>query len=111
MGKVFFAVFIFFLIINIILIKKRKIEFKYSMIFIFSYIIFMILLFSEKLNKYFAYCTGIMYVPVFVFVIGMVISFLAILYLMTVISDINNKVTKLIQQNAILNDKINERLK
>lgn len=111
MGRILFIIFLIFLAVNIIFVKKRKIEIKYSMILVLGYIIFMILSSCRGLNKCFGDCTGVVYVSAFAFTAGIIISFLIILYLMTVISDINGKVTRLMQQNAILNDKINERLK
>ena len=57
----------------------------------------------------FAKATGIMYAPAFLFLMGIAFSLIMIFYLMIVVSNIQKKLTKLIQENSILKDRIEER--
>jgi len=100
-----------FLIMTILFIKKRRLEFGYSVLWTMVCIILIILSVNGELVNYLSNCLGIIYAPAFLFLIGIMFSFIMIFYLMIIISDLKKKITKLIQVNALLDNKINERLK
>lgn len=111
MNRFCFSVSVFFLILSLIFIRKRRMEFEYGLLWTGISIVLIILSLNGRLVQYLAKCAGILYAPALLFLIGIIFSFIMIFYLMTVISDMKKKITRLIQDNAILNDKIQERLK
>lgn len=100
-----------FLVINLIFIKNRRLDFQYSFLWTAVSVMLMVLSFNGRLVQYLADCAGIVYAPAFLFLLGIIFSFLMIFYLMVVVSDMKKKMTKLIQENALLNDKLEELLK
>ena len=100
-----------FLMMTVLFIKKRKLEFGYSVLWTIVCILLIILSVNGNLVSYAASCFGIIYAPAFLFLVGIMLSFMMILYITIIISDLKKKITKLIQVNAILEYKINERLK
>jgi hypothetical protein len=94
-----------------IFIKKRRLEFEYGFLWAGISIVLIILSLNGRLIRYLAKCAGILYAPALLFLIGIIFCFIMIFYLMTVISDMKKKITRLIQDNALLNDKIQERLR
>lgn len=100
-----------FLAINVTLIRKRRLEFEYSLLWIIVCTLLIIFSVDEKLVAFLANGLGIIYAPAFLFLVGIMFSLSMIFYIMIVISDMKRKITKLIQVNALLDYKINERLK
>jgi len=98
-----------FLVISIISIRKRSLEFKGGLLWILVSLILMIFSINSTILEYFAKATNIMYAPAFLFLMGVTFSLSMIFYLMIVVSNIQKKLTKLIQENSILKDRIEER--
>lgn len=110
-NKFCFSISLVFLIIDLIYIKKRRLEFQYSILWTTVSVSLILLSVNGKLVQYLAACTGILYAPALLFLVGIIFCFLMVFYLMIVISDMKKKITRLIQENAILNDKITEGIK
>lgn len=70
-----------------------------------------ILSLNKNLLEYLSEFIGITYSPSLLFLVGILFSFLLIFYLMLVISDIQRKLTRVIQDNAILKNKLSEKEK
>lgn len=104
-----FIISLFFLVISIIFIQKRKLEFKCGLLWILVSLILMTFSMNSRIVEYFAKATGIMYAPAFLFLTDIVFSLIMIFYLMIVTSNMQKKLTKLIQENSILKDRIGER--
>jgi hypothetical protein len=100
---------IIFLCINLSFLKKRLLEFKYSFLWMGINIIILILSVNIPLVEYMAGLVGIYYAPSFLFLLAILLCFMLMFYLMLVISNIQKKVTRLIQENAILRNEIYER--
>jgi hypothetical protein len=83
-------------------------EFKYSLFWSAVSIILLVLSLNGKLLQYLADYTGIVHAPALLFLVGIISSYLMIFYLMIVISDMKKKVRRLIQDNALLDDKVDE---
>jgi hypothetical protein len=98
-----------FLALNFYFIKNRKLEFQYSFFWSAVSVILLVLSLNGKLLQHLADYAGIVYAPALLLLIGIILSYLMILYLMIVISDMKKKVKKLIQMNALLQDKVEER--
>ncbi|WP_315116227.1 DUF2304 domain-containing protein [uncultured Clostridium sp.] len=103
-----FMISLFFLVISIIFIRKRSLEFKWGLLWILVSLILMIFSMNSRIVEYLAKATGIMYAPSFLFFMGIVFSLIMIFYLMIVISNMQKKLTKLIQENSILKDRVEE---
>lgn len=104
-----FMISLFFLVISIIFIRKRSLEFKWGLLWILVSLILMIFSIDSRIVEYLAKATGIMYAPAFLFFMGIVFNLIMIFYLMIVISSMQKKLTKLIQENSILKDRVEER--
>jgi hypothetical protein len=100
---------LFFLAISIIFIRKRSLEFKSGFLWILVSLILMIFSINSTVLEYLAKATGIIYAPAFLFLMGIAFSLIMIFYLMIVVSNMQKKITKLIQENSILKDRIEER--
>ncbi|WP_055669087.1 DUF2304 domain-containing protein [Desnuesiella massiliensis] len=109
MNIFYFMISLFFLVISIIFIQKRSLEFKSGLLWILVSLILMIFSMNSTIVEYLAKATGIMYAPAFLFFMGIVFCLIMIFYLMIVISSIQKKLTKLIQENSILKDRMEER--
>ncbi|MBU5591665.1 DUF2304 domain-containing protein [Clostridium sp. MSJ-4] len=104
-----FMISLFFLVISIIFIRKRSLEFKSGLLWILVSLILMIFSVNSTIIESLAKVTGIMYPPAFLFLMGIIFSLVMIFYLMIVISNMQKKLTKLIQENSILKDRIEEK--
>ncbi|MBU5484835.1 DUF2304 domain-containing protein [Clostridium sp. MSJ-11] len=104
-----FMISLFFLVISIIFVRKRSLEFKWGLLWILVSLILMIFSIDSRIVEYLAKATGIMYAPAFLFFMGIVFNLIMIFYLMIVISSMQKKLTKLIQENSILKDRVEER--
>ncbi|MEW9096275.1 MAG: DUF2304 domain-containing protein [Clostridiaceae bacterium] len=104
-----FMISLFFLVISIVFIRKRSLEFNWGLLWILVSLILMILSMNSRILEYLAKAIGIMYAPAFLFLIGIIFSLIMIFYLMIVISNMQRKLTKLIQENSILKDRVEER--
>lgn len=109
MNLFYFIISLFFLIISIIFIRKRSLEFKCGLLWILVSLILMTFSMNQTILERFAKATGIMYAPAFLFFMGIVFSLIMIFYLMVVTSNMQKKLTKLIQENSILKDRVEER--
>jgi hypothetical protein len=74
-------------------------------------IIVLLLSVNIPLVEHIASLVGIYYAPSFLFLIAILICFMLIFYLMLVISNMQRKLTRIIQENGILKNEINERNK
>lgn len=109
MNLFFFTISFIFLIVSIVFIRKRSLEFKCGLLWILVSLILMAFSMNPKTVEYLAEATGIMYAPAFLFFMGVIFSLIMIFYLMIVTSNMQKKLTKLIQENSILKDRIEER--
>lgn len=109
MNLFYFMISFFFLVISIIFLRKRSLEFKCGLLWILVSLILMIFSMNSTIIEYLAKTTGIIYAPAFLFFMGIVFCLIMIFYLMIVISSIQKKLTKLIQENSILKDRMEER--
>lgn len=109
MNLFYFIISLFFLVTSIIFLRKRSLEFKGGLLWILVSLILMIFSMNSTIVEYLAKATGIMYAPAFLFFMGIVFCLMMIFYLMMVISSIQKKLTKLIQENSILKDRMEER--
>lgn len=95
-----------FLIVTIYALKKRKLEFQYSFLWLIISIILIILSLSKNIFESIAKFVGIVYAPSFLFLTGIVFALILIFYLMIVISDFKKRITRLTQEVGILKNKI-----
>ncbi|WP_027625716.1 DUF2304 domain-containing protein [Clostridium lundense] len=104
-----FIISLVFLVISIIFIRKRSLEFKCGLLWILVSLILMIFSMNSTIVEYFAKVIGIVYAPAFLFLMGIIFSLIMIFYLMIVTSNMQKKLTKLVQENSMLKDRIEER--
>lgn len=104
-----FVISLIFLTVSLIFIRKRTLEIKYSLFWITISIIMMILSIHVSFTEWLAKFVGIIYAPAFLFLIGIIFNFILIFYLMLLISNIQKKLTRVIQENAILKEEISEK--
>ena len=99
---------VMFLIMTIYALKKRKLEFQYSFLWLIISIVLIILSLSKNIFESIAKFVGIVYAPAFLFLTGIVFALILIFYLMIVISDFKKRITRLTQEVGILKNKIEE---
>lgn len=91
-----------FLIITLFFIKKRLLEFGYSILWIVTSIIMVVLSLNKSLTEKFAHLLNISYPPAVLFLTGMVFILLLMFYITIVVSNMQGKITRLIQELAVL---------
>ncbi|NZA40348.1 DUF2304 family protein [Eubacterium callanderi] len=107
--RIFLAVAILFFLVSIInLLRKRKLDLKYSLIWLFSgLILFLMVLFPEIVYKL-SYFVGIETPVNVVYVVEAMFVLLILLSLTTIISSLNAKNRETIQALAILEKRIRD---
>lgn len=99
---------ILFLVGTLYFVKKRVLDFKYSMFWVAISLVLIILSLNKNLTEWMARAVNIYYAPTFLFVTGIVFVFFLIFYLTLVISRMQKKITILTQEIGIINSKRNE---
>lgn len=99
---------ILFIFVIILLVRNNKLEEKYSILwFIFSIIILILSIFPQIIN-FFAKLFGVYYAPSLLFLIGFVVLTIYIIHLSIVITRQNKMLVKLVQEVALIKDKMGE---
>lgn len=94
---------IFFMIFVIFLVRKNKLEEKYSILWIFfSFLIIFLALFRGVLDKIASFF-GVYYAPALLFLFGFVFLIFYIIHLSIVITKQNKLIIRLTQEISILN--------
>lgn len=102
------ALSILFLICTLYFVKKRILDFKYSVFWVSLSLILIVLSLNVNLTEYVAKIAGIYYAPTFLFVTGIIFTLILIFYLNLVISKMQSKITLLTQEIGIIKSSINE---
>lgn len=102
------ALSILFLICTLYFVKKRILDFKYSVFWVSLSLILIVLSLNVNLTEDMAKIVGIYYAPTFLFVTGIVFTLVLIFYLNLVISKMQSKITLLTQEIEIIKSCINE---
>lgn len=102
------ALSILFLICTLYFVKKRILDFKYSVFWVSLSLILIVLSLNVNLTEYVAKIVGIYYAPTFLFVTGIIFTLILIFYLNLVISKMQSKITLLTQEIGIIKSSINE---
>ena len=93
---------ILFLIGTLYFVKKRMLDFKYSIFWISISLILIIFSLNVNLTERIARIVGISYAPAFLFVTGIIFILILIFYLNLVISKMQSKITLLTQEIGII---------
>lgn len=93
---------VLFLIGTIYFVKKRILDFKYSIFWIFISLMLIIFSLDVKLTEELARRVGIFYAPAFLFVTGIIFLLILIFYLNLVVSKMQSKITLLTQEIGII---------
>lgn len=102
---------VFFIIFVILLVRKNKLEEKYSILWmIFSFLIIFLALFRGILDEI-ANFFGVYYAPALLFLFGFVFLIFYIIHLSIVVTKQNKSIIRLTQEISILNEKIKEEVK
>lgn len=99
---------ILFLIGTLYFVKKRKLDFKYSIFWISISAILIMFSLNINLTEDMAKKVGISYAPAFLFVTGIIFLLILIFYLNLVISKMQSKITRLTQEIGIIKSCSNE---
>lgn len=102
------ALSVLFLICTLYFVKKRILDFKYSVFWVSLSLILIVLSLNVNLTEDMAKIVGIYYAPTFLFVTGIVFTLVLIFYLNLVISKMQSKITLLTQEIGIIKSCINE---
>jgi len=102
------ALSILFLIGTLYFIKKRVLDFKYSIFWISTSLLMILLSVNKDLTEGMARAVNIAYAPAFLFVTGIAFIFFLLFYLSLVISKMQSKITLLIQEIGILKSCVDE---
>lgn len=99
---------ILFLAGTLYFIKKRILDFKYSIFWILISLLLIVLSINVNLTQYMAEIFGIYYAPAFLFVTGIIFVLILIFYLTLVISRMQKRITLLTQEIGIIKSCIDE---
>lgn len=99
---------VLFLISTFYFVKKRVLDFKYSIFWVSISLILIILSLNVDITEGIARRVGISYAPAFLFVTGIIFILIIIFYLNLVISKMQSKITLLTQEIGIIKSCINE---
>lgn len=102
------ALSILFLICTLYFVKKRILDFKYSVFWVSLSLILIVLSLNVNLTEDMAKIVGIYYAPAFLFITGIIFILVLIFYLNLVISKMQSKITLLTQEIGIIKSCINE---
>ncbi|OPJ59226.1 DUF2304 domain-containing protein [Clostridium oryzae] len=103
-----FVLSVLFLIGTLYFVKKRILDFKYSIFWILISIMLIVLSLDTKLTENMARTVGIYYAPAFLFVTGIIFLLILIFYLNLVMSKMQSKITLLTQEIGMIKSYINE---
>lgn len=99
---------ILFLIGTLYFVKKRMLDFKYSIFWISISLTLIIFSLDINLTEDMARKVGISYAPAFLFVTGIIFLLILIFYLNLMISKMQSKITSLTQEIGIIKSCSNE---
>ena len=102
-----FMTSLFSMILGVIFIRKRSLEFNGGLLWILLSLISMIFSINSTIAEPFARALE-MHAPEFLLIMDIVFSLIMIFHLMILVSDIQRKLTRLIQENSILKSRIEE---
>lgn len=97
-----FVLSVLFLAGTVYFVKKRVLDFKYSMFWVLISLILLFLSLNKEITEVMAGAVKISYAPAFLFVTGIVLVLFLIFYLNLVISKMQNKITLLVQEIGII---------
>lgn len=97
-----FLLSLLMLFLTLYFIKKRMLEFKYSILWIITSLFMIVFSTHKELTDLLAAMVHISYPPAFLFVTALVFILVLIFYLTLVISDVQKKMTKVIQEVEII---------
>lgn len=95
-----------FILIILYLIKKRKIEFNYSLFWFSISIIIFVLAINRNLLERISNFFGIDYAPALLFIGGILFNIVINFYITIKISDMKKRMTRLTQEVGILKSKL-----
>lgn len=94
-----------FLFITLYFIKRRLLSAQYSLLWILVSVIMIILSLNKSIIEWVADFVNIKYPPAFLFLMGILFCFSLILKMTLIISDSQDKITRLTQEIAIIKSK------
>lgn len=103
-----FILSVLFLFVTMYFIKRRILEFKYSIFWISISIVMLLLSLNKDLVEAMASAVNIQYAPAFLFLIGIIFVLLLIFYFTIVVSNMQRKITRLTQEIGILKSSLKE---
>lgn len=99
---------ILFLIGTLYFVKRRILDFKYSIFWVSTSLMLIVFSLDINLTEDMARKVGISYAPAFLFVTGIIFLLILIFYLNLVISKMQSKITLLTQEIGIIKSCSNE---
>lgn len=99
-----FIIALIFLMISLYFVKRRKLDFKCSFLWIALSLVFMFFSVNLGTVDYLAQKASVYYAPALLFLLGILFAFLLIFYVMIAVSDMYKKITRLSQEIAILKE-------
>lgn len=97
---------ILFMLFIIMLVRDNKLEEKYSILwFIFAILILILTIFPKIIDNV-AKFFGVYYAPSLLFLIGFIVLTIYIIHISIVLTKQNKKIVKLVQEHAILEDRL-----
>jgi hypothetical protein len=100
------ALALIFFLLTLHYVKKRRLDFQYCILWMVVSIIFVVFAVEPGLLSFISERIGVYYSPAFLFLTGILISFMLIFYLTLVISSMQRKLTRLTQEIGITKSKV-----
>lgn len=91
-----------FIMVTLFFIKRRLIDIRYSLLWIFISFAMLLLSLNKNIIEYFSLAMNVNYAPSLLFLIGILFCFLLILNMTIIISNMQKKITRLTQEVGIL---------
>ena len=99
---------ILFMLFIIMLVRDNKLEEKYSILwFVFAILILILTIFPKIIDNV-AKFFGVYYAPSLLFLIGFIVLAIYVIHISIVLTKQNKKIVKLVQEHAILEDKLEQ---
>jgi len=99
---------LFFLLVVIDLIRRKKLAERYSVLWIVISFVMLVLSIFPGTLEYISRLLNVVYAPSLLFFLGYLFAVIILLHLTTVISKLHRQMTRLIQEVALLQDQMAE---
>ncbi|MCK9480091.1 MAG: DUF2304 domain-containing protein [Firmicutes bacterium] len=100
------AISVLFLVLTFVYLKKRRLDFKYAIIWIITNLIIIVFALNTRVLDAAAGLIGVEYAPAMLFAGGLVLVMFFIFHITLYVSDLKQRIVRLTQEIAILKNRV-----